>query len=191
MIIVKKALSIIMTCVLVLCMSLSVNAASLNVVRAESFDVRKGETVKFPVLIEKNDGIMGFRITLDYSNKVFESPSVTKGDVTAEGNFNDSITKDTKGTFDVLWSATDETTKDGVLFYVKIKVKDDAPAGKYEISLSYAAEDTFDSNLKDVKLNCQDISVTVLNESSQSKSFFEIIWQAIVDFFAWIINLFK
>ena len=188
----KKILLVFLMILLVL--PVNCMAASGYNVYADDVAAKKGETITIPVKLKKNNGIMGFRVAVKYSEDVFESPSVKKGTITQEGIINDSITDKTKKSFDVLWSNTENVYEDGVLFYVEIKVKDSALAGKHTIKLSFNQDDTFNEEMKDVKLTCNDFDVEIIGQNEQildeEKSFFERVYQFFIDIYKWLLNLF-
>lgn len=157
----KKYLGLIMVFVLTLSLSVNVVAGNVSAVYGNSVKCNAGETVLIPIYIKDNSGIMGFRINVTYPSQIFESPKITKGNVTKSGSLNDSIKSTTNGTFDVLWSNTENVKSDGTLFTVELKVKDNAVTDKYSIGISYDQDDTFNEKWQDVKLDCSDVEVVV------------------------------
>lgn len=157
----RKNVSLIIAMLLMFSLVVSVSAGNNPRVYADNVKCDVGEVITIPVYIENNAGIMGFRITVDYSSEAFENPSVVKGSVTKNGSFNDSITGATKETFDVLWSNTENIKADGTLFAVELKVKDTAATDKYSVGISYEQADTFNEKWQDVKLDCSDVEVIV------------------------------
>lgn len=188
----KKILLVFLTIALILPVNCS--AVSGYNVFADDVVAKQGETLTIPIKLEENNGIMGFRITVEYSKDVFESPSVEKGTITQEGIFNDSITDKTRKSFDVLWNNTENVYGDGVLFFVQLKVKDFVGAGKYTIKLSFNQDDTFNEEMKDVKLTCNGFDVEIVGQdkqtSNEEKSFFERVYQFFIDIYKWLLNLF-
>ena len=163
-------------------------AANVASVYGDSVSCDAGEVISIPVYIKDNPGIMGFRITIDYPSQVFESPKVTKGKVTLNGSFNDSIKATTNGEFDVLWSNTENVKTDGILFTVELKVKDNAATNKYSVGISYDQADTFNEKWQDVKLSCTDVEVTVGDdvEPETPEEPTTSFWDSIVAFFEWL-----
>lgn len=145
--------------------TLAVNAFAENTeVYGDILSVSSGETVKVPVMIKNNPGLMGFRITVTYP-KELSSPKVIPDTLTDEGMLNDSITNDTDGRFDVVWTNSKNVVGDGTLFVVELAA---GKSGKYEISLSFSQEDTFNENWEDIALVCKSISVNVNDQETQS-----------------------
>ena len=151
-------------------------AANTASVYGDSVSCDAGEVISIPVYIKDNPGVMGFRITIDYPSQVFESPKVTKGKVTLNGSF------------DVLWSNTENVKTDGTLFTVELKVKDNAATNKYSVGISYDQADTFNEKWQDVKLSCTDVEVTVGDyvEPETPEEPTTSFWDSIVAFFEWL-----
>lgn len=150
------------------------------IVSSEAMAVKQGESIVVPVTILNNKGLMGFRITVKYPENQLKLTDITSGAVTNEGLFNTTISdfNSVKGTFDVLWSHSEEIKSDGTLFILKFKTSEIASDGEYNISLSYSQEDTFDEKFNDVKLQCLPVKVYVgdvtttepVSESTTGKS---------------------
>lgn len=122
-----------------------------------------GDTVSIPVMISGNTGLMGLGLDITYDADKFTSPKVSRGDVFADGQFNDSIKDEVSGAFKVMWAGTDAVSKDGTLFTVSLKVKENTTAGDYSITITNSAGDTFDGNYNDITpaLSGGVVSVTV------------------------------
>lgn len=136
-------------------------AASTAEIYADAITAKSGETVLVPVKIKGNPGIMGFKITVEYDKTILSSPTVNRGKLTGKGSFNDSIGVTAAGTFDVVWSNTENVKGDGVLFTLLFMVANTAKSGQYEISLSFSQPDTFNEAWEDVKLECRNINVSI------------------------------
>lgn len=157
----KKYVSAFLFFVLLTAASLPVQAVNSASVYGDAVSVNQGETVLIPVKIKYLSGMMGFRITVNYPASVFSSPKAMRGALTAAGNFNDSITNSTNGSFDVLWSDTKNITGNGVLFTLQFTILQTAKSGIYNVGLSFTQPDTFNEAWEDVKLDCSGIKVTV------------------------------
>lgn len=129
-----------------------------------------GDTVVIPVRLEENEGIMGFKITVEYPEEVFGNPKVSKGAVTTKGMFNDSIVESTDGEFDVLWNYTADVKESGVLFLMQFDVLQSAAEGEYKIKLTCSQPDTFNENWEDVTLSLSDIVVSIQGYSKPSQT---------------------
>lgn len=164
-------------------------------VYGEAIKTKQGETVSIPIKIDKSEGLMGFRIKISYPKDVLESPKVSRGIITKNGNFNDSITASTNGGFDVVWSATENVAGNDTLFVMTFNVKENAKTDKYYIKISYSQEDTFNEKWQDVKLDCSDVEVIVGDyKETENKepsfwdkvvAFFKKIAEVIVSWFTW------
>lgn len=156
----KKLAVILLSLVLALSAVYNTFAASVpNRVFADSISVESGELVTIPVKIENNGGFMGFSIIVTYDAEIFTPVSVSKGEILA-GMFNDSIDTATDNSFKVVFTGTGNVTGDGVIFNIVFDVSDEA-SGKYDISLSYSQQDTFNENWDNVVLNCEKIETIV------------------------------
>lgn len=148
--------------ILVFSLAVTVNAFesdAINKVYADTVIVENGKQVTIPVMIENNEGFMGFALFVTYDKDVFTPVSVSKGSILS-GLFNDSISTSKTNSFKVVCSETGNVTSDGVLFNLKFDVADGV-SGKYEIELSYSQQDTFNENWDSVILACDDIKVIV------------------------------
>lgn len=156
----KKLAVILLSLVLALSAVYNTFAASVpNRVYADSISVESGERVTIPVKIENNGGFMGFSIIVTYDAEIFTPVSVSKGEILA-GMFNDSIDTATDNSFKVVFTGTGNVTGDGVIFNIVFDVSDEA-SGKYDISLSYSQQDTFNEKWDNVVLNCEKIETIV------------------------------
>lgn len=176
----RKLIAAIISFLIIICSYTIALADSNPVVSSEAISVKQGESIVVPVTISNNKGLMGFRITVKYPENQVKLTDITSGAVTNEGLFNTTISdfNSVKGTFDVLWSHSEEIKSDGTLFVLKFKTSEIASDGEYNISLSYSQEDTFDEKFNDVKLQCSPVKVYVgdvtttepVSESTTGKS---------------------
>ncbi|MBQ6467713.1 MAG: hypothetical protein IJJ61_07185 [Clostridia bacterium] len=157
----KKLFACIISLSLLWMVAFPAFAVSTAHVFANSIQAVPGKTVSIPVKIENNPGLMGFKLTFEYSSKILSSPKVQKGSVTKNGMMNDSITSQTNGSFDVVWSDSSETAENGVLMILQFEVKENASDGKYDIKCTYSQDDTFNEKLESVHLNVSNINVEI------------------------------
>lgn len=120
----------------------------------------QGKTVTVPIKIKNNAGIMGFRLTFTYPDEL-KSPEVLRGALLREGLLNDSIVETTKGSFDVVWSNTQNVTGDGTILLLNFNVASDAQNGNYRIDVSYNQADTFNEDMQDVFFDCQSLEMII------------------------------
>ena len=152
----KKTISCFLACLLIIALALPAFAAGVTV-SAQDAAISTEQTSLISVDISGNTGIMGFKIVVKYDVKKVDIVSVTKGDRASKGNFISNFgTND--GAFNVVWNNTSQIKEDGSLFVIGVKAKENFDASKIE--LSYSQGDTFNEKYEDVKLNCEDITVT-------------------------------
>lgn len=136
------------------------SATNFATISAEQTDsVNPGQTVTIPVKISNNPGIMGFSVSVKYDKTVLTPVSASTGTI-INGLFDDSIETSESGSFDVVWSGTENCTQNGILFNVTFDVNNNA-YGTTKIELSYSQADTFNENWQDVVLNCEDIDLVI------------------------------
>lgn len=159
----KKILVSVIVFIITLSFCTSVFADEKVTVGSEDINTKQGETFFVPIEINGNSGIMGFKITVKYPDKQLVLKDITSGAVTKSGLFNTSISdfNSVHGSFDILWSTTENVKTDGTLFILKFEVPELASNGNYNISLSYSQEDTFDEDFNDLQLSCSPVKVTV------------------------------
>ena len=159
----KRLLCFIITITLVLSMGFYAYADDNYIVNVEDVKTKQGEMITIPVHLKNNKGIMGFRITIKYPKNQLTLTDVSSGSITADGLFNTTITDyySVNGRFDVVWSQNAEVKDDGTLFVMTYKVKGTADDGKYNISVTYSQEDTFNEKFDDVNLSCSPIQVFI------------------------------
>ncbi len=155
--------SILCFVVLILFLTLSVpnfaQAQKAAVLQGETKTLMPGDAFEIPVTLSNNPGIMGCMITIgvDETNLVIDS--VENGELTEDGLFDYNLGLKA-GTFDILWSHTEDISEDGVLFYLKGRVAQNA---KQDISipLSYSQPDTFNEEYEDVQIKCEKIIIPI------------------------------
>ncbi len=126
---------------------------------AENTSAQAGSTVSVPIMIDNNKGIMAFRITVDYDQNAMTPVSVTAED-DLTGLFDNSIDTSEPGSFDIVWSGSENITRGGTIVTVTFNIKNNV-LGQYSVGLSYNPEDTFNEDGDDVKLECEDFSISV------------------------------
>jgi hypothetical protein len=134
-----------------------------------------------PVYLLDNTGIMGFRIYLNYDSSVIRVDSITKGLLTAKGNFGSDLNLDedaNSGIVSVLWSGTENVVTDGSVMYVVVTVLDETQSN-ISITLDYSQEDTFDEKWNDVPLTCNDILISLAENTDVSEKYSEEMQEVI------------
>lgn len=123
-----------------------------------------GSTIKVPVSIKNNTGILGWKLTFDYDTDVLTPISVDYGDVIS-GGIQDNIEGDMiPGSINVYWAGSDNEDYNGVMFYINFEVNQSA-VGNTKIDITYSPEDTFDTDFNDVYLDCQPINLSITNNA--------------------------
>lgn len=108
------------------------------VVSIQTQNVLIGDTVSVPVVIEKNPGIWGGQIIIDYNSKNLSYVSMSKGEVFEECEVNDA------GDCVVLLvtqTMLENSKKDGTVAVLNFRVKTTSSKGKQ--SLSFNKETNF------------------------------------------------
>lgn len=128
------------------------------VVQGKSIFLSKGEEAEIPVEIDNNNGIMGFKIMLDYDSSKIDIVSLTAGGITSNGNFISNV-GDKKGHIDVVWSHYENVSGAGTIFKLSVKMLENIK-NPTEIKISYSENDTFNSEWEDVALDCKNIKIS-------------------------------
>ena len=127
------------------CSSSQAKEKGENIVYADRVTLSKDGSAKVYVRIRNNQGIMGFRIRIQYNSDELEVKKITQGGIMDHGIFQDSLgQKD--GEADILWSSTEDMKKNGVLFSLLIQSKR-KNLKETVIRLSYSQEDTFNGKM--------------------------------------------
>lgn len=161
---IKKYFSIIASLILIFALSVTAFAAKAEVY-AEKVKAMVGDEVNIPFIISNNPGMMGFKVTVNYP-KEFSSPKVVGGEVIAGGMLNDSIVDSTDGSFDIVWTGNENTVLNGTVFTLRFDVSAEMELGEYEIGIKYSQADTFNEKWEDVKLDCKNAVVEVVEKSA-------------------------
>ena len=117
---------------------------------AESVTAAAGSTLSVPVTIEKNPGFAIFSFAVDYDKTaltltgVTPAPMLTGGALTISNGL-------------VSWNATQNTTGDGVLFYLNFAVSEEAAPGSYPIAMSLRSNSAW--YFRDERGNAREINV--------------------------------
>mgnify|MGYP002510615359 CR=1 FL=1 len=123
-----------------------------------------GSTIRVPVSIKNNTGILGWKLTFDYDTDVLTPISVDYGEVIS-GGIQDNIEGDmVPGSINVYWAGSDNEDYNGVMFYINFEVNPSA-VGNTKIDITYSPEDTFDTDFNDVYLDCQPINLSITNNA--------------------------
>lgn len=154
----KKIITIILAVFLILQCNIIAFATDAVTVSADKISLSQEEPTLIPIKIENNSGIMGFKMTVEYPADKLDIKSVSRGEVTAKGNFNSNLGIN-DGRFDVLWNNTEEIKTDGTLFLISAQAKTDIKKDT-EIKLSFSQPDTFNEKYEDVAFDCKNIVIS-------------------------------
>lgn len=165
----KKITAVILTILFLFLLQSVAFAANTAEVFADEITAEKGKAFLIPVKITNNTGIMGFKITVTYDKSVFTSPTVSSGSITKAGMLNNSIGVSADGTFDVVWSGTENAVGDGTLMILGFKAADTADK-ETKIGLSFSQPDTFNEAWEDVDLKCSEITVNIVSEKTKAET---------------------
>lgn len=142
---------------------ISSGSKSGSLIYAEKIFALPGDTIKFPVKIENNIGIMGFKLLLSYDSDILTPISVSKSDVLSEGTLNDSIGVGDTGSISVLWNNTGEISTDGNMLLLEFAINEEADYSNLKIQVAYSESDTFNERYENVSLICKDIDISITN----------------------------
>lgn len=128
--------------------------------KISSVEATAGDVIEVPVKIVNNKGIMGFSAQILYDNSVLTPIEVKKGAAFSGGNIVSNLEKLTPGELKIVGYSAKESRVDDIIYTVAFKVSDSAE-GVYKLRLSYDPDNTFDGDLNEVSLQCEDGSVDV------------------------------
>lgn len=122
-----------------------------------------GQTVRIPVQIAENPGIVAMMLHLTYDPDVLELQDVENGEIFDDASFTPGgSTGDMPYTANwVSANAHESNVQSGVLITYVFRVRTDAPIGSTEISVGYDPESTFDVNLKNAAFDAHAGVLTV------------------------------
>ena len=157
-----------MCCLTIIGQPYAAFAAGEVTVGGKKINAHPGKTVIVPVEVENNPGMMGFKLSVEYDVNALSSPSVVRGSLTENGNFNDSIGVTPVGGFDIVWSDVQDREGDGTIALLSFFVAEESTS-ETVINLDYSQSDTFNEAWEDVELLCESITVVVgADESVQT-----------------------
>lgn len=154
----KKFITIFLSLLMILQCNIVAFAEDSVIVSAGKISLSQEEQVLIPIKIENNSGIMGFKMTVEYPVDKLDVKSVSRGDITARGNFNTNLGIN-DGRFDVLWNNVEEIKTDGTLFLISAQAKTEIKKDT-EIKLSFSQPDTFNEKYEDVAFDCKNIVIS-------------------------------
>lgn len=162
----KRIVSMILAVLMVFISGITAFADNSSLIYVDKVTLVSDEPILIPVRIHNNSGIMGFKITVEYSSEELEILLVSKGGITANGNFNTNLGKK-ESAVDIVWNNTSQITGDGILFIISAKTKLENLTYT-ELKSSYSQPDTFNEAYEDVVLDCG--SFTLAADPSQANT---------------------
>lgn len=144
-----------------------ITCQKLAEIYSDEVTVSAGDEVTIPIKIRDNTGVMGFAFDVEYDWNILTPVAIESSNLTVGGIMNDSIDTSTNNIFKVCWANDSNITEDGILFYITFKVSEYA-RGKKQINLSCRQDETFNEYWKDVKLECNDILINVIEPQMSS-----------------------
>ncbi len=160
----KKVFSVVIALALFATLFTCVYATDENVISAVAVSVKAGEAMRIPVTISGNTGIKCFSIIVTYNPVIVSPVSVTKS-AALTGTLTDTIASDEEGSFELVYTGTENFTDNGTVFELEFAT-DDSRFGSTQITLSYVQEGTCDDENTEVVLDCRDIAVSFIEEVS-------------------------
>ncbi|MBQ7546013.1 MAG: hypothetical protein IJT41_03485 [Clostridia bacterium] len=155
----KQATAWIIAVILAMGLLWPAKAAPESRVYAQAAAGTPGSDIAVPIRIERNSGLMGFKLTFAYDSDVLTPVSVQKGEVTQSGMLDDSIRVSSPGSFEVIWSHSADVKTDGVLMTLVFRSAQTVPDST-EIQISFSRPDTFNEKWEDVPLTCEPIRIS-------------------------------
>ena len=119
-----------------------------------------GDTVRIPVYIKYNNGIMGFGLTVEYDDSVLTPISVSRGEILTNGLMDNNIST-ASGSFKIVWNNTANLTKDGELLVIEFAIASNIDVCASDISFTYSQQDTYNETWQDVELEIENTAVLI------------------------------
>lgn len=160
----------------VICENCEISITTPNISQAANVYIpagivaEKGQSVTVPVMINNNQGIMGYRLSFTYNTSDLQIVSVSNVEE-FYGNISDSIGNE-DGSFDVVWNSTENKTSNSTLLYLNFDVVSTTvdQAVESQIQINYTSGDTFNENYEDVELNCTNGTVVICPGHTYTKT---------------------
>ena len=141
----------------------SVGVLGANTATVSAEGVSSGESnLLVPINISSSTKLMGFKISVAFDSQDVKVKGVSRGSVTAKGNFSTSYGV-FESKFDVIWNNTAEVDANGTLFVLTLDTSETTK--DCEIKLTFSQPDTFNEAYEDVVLQCSPIKITEQAES--------------------------
>lgn len=129
--------------------------------------VCNGDTVQVTVDLEQNPGLVGMLLSLNYDPAVLTLTNVQGAGMMTAGNFTPGNDLSARP-YNILWddgTVHANHTETGTILTLTFTVKDTAAAGSTAITLTYAADSTFNVDLQDVALHISDAALSIVRHT--------------------------
>lgn len=123
-----------------------------------------GESVSIPINIKNCDGMMGFKLTLEYDASVLNNPKLLSGSATKSGLLDNNISNGVDGSFDIVWAGTSDFKGKGTLFILNFDVSENAK-DKTTLKFNCSSDDTFNEKYENVLIDCSEIVISFGSEA--------------------------
>ena len=155
---------------------LSVVGSAANTATVSADSVSAGESsILVPVNISSSTKIMGFKVNVSFESDELKIKGVSKGSVTAKGNFSTSYGV-FESKFDVVWNNTAEVDANGTLFVLTLDTS--AVTKDCEVKITFSQPDTFNEAYEDVVFQCSNIKIVAKAETSEQELTTEAVTEA-------------
>ncbi len=137
----------------------------------ENAQATAGSTVTVDIITQNNPGIVSLKLLVSYDKDVLELVSAVEKDFSGVSFGNTSTVP-----FAVNWvdSINPNNTTDGVIVTLTFKVKETAPIGKTDISISYDPDDVYNFDWDNVEFAISNGSVTIACPHSDTTNMPEV-----------------
>lgn len=129
--------------------------------------VCNGDTVQVTVDLEQNPGLVGMLLSLNYDPAVLTLTNVQGAGMMTAGNLTPGNDLSARP-YNILWddgTVHANHTETGTILTLTFTVKDTAAAGSTAITLTYAADSTFNVDLQDVALHISDAALAIVRHT--------------------------
>jgi hypothetical protein len=107
-------------------------------------------------------------LLITYNSEIIEPVSVERGEALGAGFFNDSIGSSENGQLKVMWTGSENSYTNGVLFKIKFKVlKTDFTSTK--VLFDYSKPDTFNEAYEDVELSFDNSTIVKFSKGDVNR----------------------
>lgn len=159
--------------VLFMCLVTAFNIMSIGAFGAATAtvsvdNVTAGESnLLVPINIKSSTKIMGFKISVRFDSEKVKVKGVSRGSVTAKGNFSTNYGV-FESKFDVIWNNATEVDANGTLFVLTLDTTKSIKG--CEIKISFSQPDTFNEAYEDVVLECSPIKILAKAQPTEQET---------------------